>query len=113
MAADVHLAHVQYGDVEVEEGLLPQMDVAAKLADEGGAYPAGVGAVAEQLGTQALAPLVIPRRCGVESRQQGLTSNAVVRYLLALAVQGAPRQYLVPVACHAHLLSCAKRRQYT
>jgi hypothetical protein len=35
MVADVHLAHVEYGDVEVEEGLLADVDVAAEFAGEG------------------------------------------------------------------------------
>ena len=32
----MHLAHVEYGDVEVEEGLLADVDVAAEFAGEGG-----------------------------------------------------------------------------
>ena len=36
MAADVHLAHVENGDVEVEEGLLADVDAfAAEFAGEG------------------------------------------------------------------------------
>ena len=62
MVADVHLAHVEYGDVEVEEGLLADVDVAAEFAGEGGADPAGVGAVGEEVAADLLAQDVIPRR---------------------------------------------------
>lgn len=112
MAADMHFTHVEYGDVEIEEGLFADVDIAAEFTGEGSADPAGIGAVTEQLAAQSLSQGLVAGRRGVELGQQRLTTDPVVRYLLALAVEGAPRQNLVPVAAMFTSTRC-KRGQYT
>jgi hypothetical protein len=67
--------------------------------------------VGEEVAADLLAQDVIPAGEAL-SRQQRLAANAVVRYLLALAVQGAPASTLsqsLAMLTSSH----AQRRQYT
>ena len=78
------------------------MDAHRAAVDPGqGGDQFGMGDQARGLMRDALAQGFVTGRGGVELCQQRLTADPVVRYLLALAVQGAARQYLVPIACHA------------